>query len=138
MYLEQCSDLNSAASLLATVGKVGRAAIQDDFNTPTPPPPPSSPNGGRRWSKRRPRLLKLGQDKRSVLPLQVERWECSASGHPGPWGPAGLRSVPSFLQDTVGAEFHFTDSEWVFYVEPKGNDHTLVIFNPQNMLKVCN
>lgn len=128
MYLEQCSDLNSAASLLATVRHVGREATQDNFN------PPSSPNGGRRWSKRRPQLLKLGQDKRSVLPLQVERWECSSSGHPGPWGPAGLRSVPSFLQDTVGAEFHFADSEWVFYVEPKGNYHTLVIFNPQNML----
>lgn len=42
MYLEQCSDLNSAASLLATVGKVGRAAIQDDFNTPTPPHPPAA------------------------------------------------------------------------------------------------
>lgn len=72
---------------------------------------PSSSNGGRSRGEEgvggAPAdrgCRKLDEDKRSVLPLEVKRRECGASGHSGPWGPAGLRSVPSFLQDTVGAE----------------------------------
>lgn len=76
-----CSDLRSAASLLVKVCKVGRERNAKQFY-----------HGCR----------KLDRTKRSVLPLEVERWECGASGHSGPWGPAGLRRIS--FPEAVGAE----------------------------------
>lgn len=69
--------------------------------------PPGSPGGGKRREqaeRRETTAVETWRHKRSVLPLEFERWQCGASGQPGPWGPAGLRRKPSFLQDTVGAQ----------------------------------
>lgn len=76
-----CSDLRSAATLLVKVCKVGRERNAKQFY-----------HGCR----------KLDRTKRLVLPLEVERWECGASGHSGPWGPAGLRRIS--FPEAVGAE----------------------------------
>lgn len=75
------SDLRSAASSLVKVHKEGGASLQEHS-----PPVYSSEEGGKT------RAAVMAEDDRSVLPLEAERWECGASGQPGPWGPAGLRS----------------------------------------------
>lgn len=93
--------LSSGASLLAKVSEVGgewnlRITTQEPFT--------EEEEEERKVEWQGSVVGEPGQEERSVLPLEAERRECGASGHLGPWGPAGLRNKPRLLQNTVRAE----------------------------------